>query len=90
MLQESNEITATDRIFEIQKELYRIFHEISDEIQPLATTVNGEPAPGAAERAKREIFNSLCSLNEAANKLDSLRMDLEDGTQELICYTEEI
>ena len=86
MLQESNEITATDRIFEIQQELTRISALLNYARNPIRQAYGDDPTQDDADKEESDFMISVQieNLDDAIQELDQLRLDLLDGTQETI------
>lgn len=82
MLQESNELTATERLFEIELELARISAWIDRACLPLEEP-DRDPEEIMAEQAT-ELIIQTGNIDEVIRALDQLRLDLLDGTQETI------
>lgn len=86
MFCESNEVTATDRIFEIQQELTRITALIDNARIPLE--LDDDRAPDEIlEELTEALEIQMQNLDDVIRDLDQLRLDLLNGTQKVICYT---
>ena len=86
MFCESNERTATDRIFEIQQELTRITALIDHARLPLELGDDRAPEE-ALEELNEALEIQTQNLDDVIRSLEQLRKDLQDGTQKIICYT---
>lgn len=86
MLQESNELTATERLFEIELDLARISALIGYARLPLERAYGDEPTQDDADKENSDFMISvqLENLDDVIQELDQLRLDLLDGTQETI------
>lgn len=83
MSNESNKATATGRIFEIQQELTRISAWIDRACLPLEFPEDKDPEE-IMEELDEELTAQTGNIDDVIRELDRLRLDLLDGTQELI------
>lgn len=78
--------TATDRLWEIQQELTRINAMIDHARTPLGRAYNDLPTQDDADKEEvdDELEIQIQNLEAVIQDIDQLRIDLIDGTQELI------
>ena len=84
MKNEATNTTATERIFKIQQELTRIRTLIDHARLPLEIVEDGMDYDASMEKVDHDLHSQIMNLADVIRDLDSLRIDLMTGTQELI------
>ena len=82
-MSQSYEITATDRIFEIEQDLHRI-RALIENARLMLEREEATQRDADKEQAAWEISVQLENMEDTIQNLDQLRLDLLDGTQEYI------